>query len=92
MTGDLTDEDFFIDIAMELYYVHENPTVAYVENNRLQPQGATEETKEDASQFNEAKFDRQFLKYFQIIDSDFSNFMTTYTCFETAEFSSKATG
>ena len=91
LTADFTEEDFFIDIVMELYYAHEDPTVAYVENNRLQPLAATEKTEEDATKFDEAKFDRRFRKYFQIINSDFTNFFTSYTCFETAEFESKKT-
>lgn len=39
---------------------------------------------EDPAKFNEYKFEKQFIKYSQVLDTDYDNFMLAYSCQENA--------
>ena len=41
---------------------------------------------EDESKFNETKFDDQFLRFSQILDTDYTSYMVVYSCQENAEW------
>ena len=75
-------------MGLEIHFVHENPTIGYMENIRLIDKNVDNEKGE----FNAFTFDQQYLKYMQILDSDFENFVVMYTCIEQAFYKSKKTG
>lgn len=45
-----------------------------------------QENKGDFDAFDALKFDQQFVKFFQILDTDYKNFIVTYICMESADF------
>ena len=47
-------------------------------------------TPDDPENFNEVKWDNMNLKYAQILDTDYTNYMVVYTCQENAEYSDDA--
>lgn len=37
-------------------------------------------TPDDPEKFNEVKWDNMYLKYAQVLDTDYTNYMVVYTC------------
>lgn len=46
----------------------------------------------EAPEFDLTRWRRQFLKYYQVLDTDYSHFMTVYTCTEVADYLKPGTG
>ena len=60
-------------------------TIAYLENSLLANPADMQDDK-----FNPKIFDSQYLKYAQVLLSDFENYMVVYFCEESAQYRSKS--
>ena len=47
-------------------------------------------TPDDTDKFQEAKWDNMHLKYMQVLDTDYTNYMVVYSCQENAEYTDDA--
>jgi len=72
-------------MSLLLDFGHEDGSIAFLENSKL----ANPSDMQD-DQFNPKLFDSQYLKYVQVLLSDFENYMVMYFCEESAEYRSKA--
>ena len=50
------------------------------------------EKEEKEDEFNIYKFEQQYVKYMQILDTDYKDFLVVYTCQENAEYIDERTG
>ena len=48
------------------------------------------ELEDDPTSFNEHKFEAQYLKYMQVLDTDYDNYLVLYSCQENADFIDKS--
>ena len=67
-----------------LMFDQKDPTVASIMHSKVHHD--YQYNKVDTDSFDPFLFDSQFLKYAQILDTDYENYILLYTCQETAEF------
>lgn len=67
-----------------LMFDQKDPTVASILNTNLHHK--YQYNKIDSDFFDPYLFDSQFLKYAQVLDTDYENFLLLYSCQEYAEF------
>jgi hypothetical protein len=74
------DQKYFINSGRKAVFGYENDkSIAIMKPMYVQQQNELEEA-EDKSKFSEAKFEHQYVKYFQILDTDYETYMVTYQC------------
>jgi len=47
-------------------------------------------TPDDPDKFSEHKWDNMYLRYMQVLDTDYKNYMVMYSCQENAEYTDEA--
>lgn len=80
------DQKYFINSGRKA--VFDDPDDKSIANMRwayVQKENDLKES-EDESKFNETKFDDQFLRFSQILDTDYTGYMVVYSCQENAEW------
>jgi len=67
-------ETYYFNLGLEIQFRHTNPYIAFIDNVTLK------EDKSENTDFNAHEFDRQFMKYLHVLDTDFEEYMIVYSC------------
>lgn len=79
------DQEYLLDINRFLEFSHKSdPTIGYVRTER-QKETRTEE-QITANAFDPWLFEQQFLRYGQVVDTDYDNYFIFWSCWEIAEW------
>jgi len=76
--------NYWINEGRVINFDHEDPTIASLQYASVHEANHTHLVEND--QFDPYVFNSQFMKYVQVLDTDYDNYILLYSCQENAEF------
>ena len=85
-----SNDIYYVNQGMQINFRHpSDPSISFLEYHHLglhEEEGLSEEDDEHVHIFDPYLFDSQFLRYNQVIDTDYIDYFVLYTCQESADF------